>query len=137
MAKKKKSATRKKPKKKVSRKKTPAKKKIKRTKRVKSEVAEAYFDKEFKRLRRLKHKPWIGAVLNFFIWGTGFMYIGRFIYGLMWLLAAVLLTVPIMRMQKFIPSEIYAYVIAGYFVISMLLAVESYFDAKEILHWRD
>ncbi|MCD6576305.1 MAG: hypothetical protein J7K73_04065 [Nanoarchaeota archaeon] len=137
MAKKRKKTTKKKPKRRVTRKKTPSRRATKRTKRVKSAVAEAYFDREFRKLKRLKHKPWIGAVLNFFVWGTGFMYIGRFIYGLMWLLAAALLLVPTLRMQRFLPNEIYLYMMAGYFVISVLLAVEAYFDAKEILHWRD
>lgn len=143
MAKKRKKATKKKPKKKVSKrkatKKSMKKKQVRKTaKRVKIPSVEYYFEKEARKIeKKWSHKPIVGAILNFFLWGAGFIYIGRYIYGLMWLFASALIVLPTVRMQRFLPTEIAAYLSAGYLIISVLLALDAYFQAKEILHWRD
>ena len=145
MAKKTKKVT-KKPKKKVTKKpkKQVKKKKVKKkhvkrgTKKVKSPSVELYFEKEVKDVeKKWSHKPIVAAILNFFAWGVGFMYIGRMIYGLLWLFSGVLVILPVIRMQRFLPVEMMAYLTIGYWTISILLALDAYFQAKEILHWHD
>ena len=134
--------TSKKPKRVKAKKKTAKKKPVRRakskTKAKKTPSVEHYFEKEVKKVeRKFEHKPIVGAILNFFLWGAGFIYIGRVIYGLAWLFASALIVLPTVRMQKFLPTDIATYLSAGYLIISVLLALDAYFQAKEILHWHD
>ena len=90
-----------------------------------------------KEKKKLSHRPYLAALLNFFLWGTGFMYIGRFIYGVLWLFVGAFLMMPSIRMWQFLPPRIALYFSIGYLLISTLLAVDAYFDAIEIEGWND
>ena len=112
-----------------------AKKQVIRSKKIPS--IEYKFEKYIKKeKKKFSHKPFLAALLNFFLWGAGFIYIGRFIYGVLWLFVGAFLMVPSIRMQQFLPPRIALYFSIGYLLISTLLAVDAYFDAVEIEGWK-
>jgi len=84
----------------------------------------------------LHHKPFIAAILNFFVWGAGFMYVGRVYYGFLWLFAAILVVLPVHMAYPLLPIAVGNYLTAGYLLISVLLAIDAYFDAVKVLKWK-
>lgn len=74
-------------------------------------------------------RPWIAAVLNFVLWGSGYLYVGKKKgFGLGWLLAYMLAHLPI----YYLGWEFYFTQLAGMFMmlahimISILLAYDVY-----------
>ena len=90
--------------------------------------------KRVKKVKRTGYKPLIAAILNFFLWGSGFMYAGRYVFGLLWLMAAVTLLIPLQFTFSTLPTSVANYTTAGYFMISFLLAWDAYYD--EVVRWR-
>ena len=124
--------------------KKPVKKKISKGKVVKKRIIKAkripFMEYELRKYakeeeKKFSHKPFVAAILNFFLWGAGFIYVGRAIYGILWLFVGAFLVVPSIRMQQFLPPRIALYFSMGYLLISTLLAVDAYFDAIEVEKW--
>ena len=85
--------------------------------------------KPFTMKKEIFYKPLIAAILNFFVWGAGFIYTGRTYYGFLWLFTAIFVMIPSNAVYNIIPRQMAVYLAVGYFLISSLLAIDAYFDA--------
>jgi hypothetical protein len=77
-------------------------------------------------------RPWIAAVLNFFLMGAGTLYNGkRKAVGLALTVGAVLLTYVELSLQAAAPN-LYPIMFGAVFIINSLLAYDGYTEAKAI-----
>ena len=77
-------------------------------------------------------KPWIAALLNFFLMGLGTFYVGRRkIFGIALTLCSVFLT-SIELSLKDIDQDMYMSMFATIFLMNIFLALDGYNEAKSV-----
>ena len=79
--------------------------------------------------------PWIPTILNFFIWGSGYIYNGkRKIFGTGLILVAVLEHSPLLVLGlNFVLSYPYYLYLLGHLLISTLFAYDAYNEALSLV----
>ena len=79
--------------------------------------------------------PWIPTILNFFIWGSGYIYNGkRKIFGAGLILVAVLEHSPLLVLGlNFVLSYPYYLYLLGHLLISTLFAYDAYNESKSLV----
>ena len=66
------------------------------------------------------------GLLNFLIWGLGYMYAGKTLYGFLWIITAICIMIPFTQILPMLPASITGYMSVGYFLVSVLLAWDAY-----------
>jgi hypothetical protein len=92
-------------------------------------MSEGFWSRAKRGLRR-RH-PWAAAFLNFFMWGSGYLYAGRrlFLGGALSLFIFVVLLAGEVIIQD--PARALALVFAAWLFLSAALAHDAYADARE------
>ncbi|MBC7218622.1 MAG: hypothetical protein H5T49_00590 [Hadesarchaea archaeon] len=78
-----------------------------------------------------RRNPWLAAFLNFFIWGAGFVYAGRRLFlGVSLLLFTMIISLSA-GLAQYDFYQAAALALAAWLLISLALAREAYFEARE------
>jgi len=77
-------------------------------------------------------KPWIAAILNFFLAGPGYIYNGRRrLFGAALTLGAVVLTYVELNLRTAAP-ELYPFMFGAVFLLNTFFAIDGWMEAKAI-----
>ncbi len=76
-----------------------------------------------------KKNPWIAAVLNFILWGLGYLYIrNKIVFGALFLIADIIISFASILNLDLLDIPVFA----GFFLISIALACDGYVEAKRL-----
>lgn len=108
-------------------------KKPKKIKRIKQAAIPKMHSIHKRKTHHFKVNPIIAGFLNFFIWGSGYVFNGRFLFGILWIMAATCLMIPFTQILPVLTTSIAGYMSTGYLLISALLAWDAYrYESRKI-----
>lgn len=75
---------------------------------------------------------WIAAILNFFIWGLGYLYLGKRInFGIMLIIGEILSVAFMPRLDTFTAIKLFLSQLPAFILVSVAFAYDAYKAARE------